>query len=95
MSDTPPIDAELAAFFRDVGQEFSKYPPVRMELPYEPHRRTVDAIAVKATVGGPVMAETADHWVAARGQRILCRPDHPRVDEALPVMVHFHGGGWI
>jgi acetyl esterase/lipase len=95
VSDTSRIDAELAAFFRDVGQELSNYPPVRMELPYEPHRRTLDAIAVKATVGGPVMAETTDRWVVARGQRILCRLYRPRVNEALPVMVHFHGGGWI
>jgi acetyl esterase len=95
VSDTSSIDAELAAFFRDAGQELSKYPPVRMELPYEPHRRTIDAVAVKATVGGPVMAETTDRWVAARGRRILCRLYRPRVDEALPVMVHFHGGGWI
>ena len=84
MSDTSRIDAELSVFLRDVGQEFSKYPPVRMELPYEPHRRTVDAIAVKATVGGPAMAETTDRWVAARGQRILCRLYRPRVDEACP-----------
>ena len=95
MSDTSSIDPELAAFFRDVGQEMAKYPPVRMEVPYEPHRRKLDAIAVTATIGGPVMAETSDRWVAARGRRILCRLHLPRGDDALPVMVHFHGGGWI
>jgi acetyl esterase len=41
------------------------------------------------------MAEMTDHSVAARGRRILCRLYRPRVDETLPVMVHFHGGGWI
>jgi acetyl esterase len=92
MSD---IDPELAAFFRDVGQETSKYPPIRMEVPYEPHRRTLETIALKATSGGPVMAETSDRWVAARGRRIICRLYRPRVDETLPVMVHFHGGGFI
>ena len=95
MSDTSRVDPELAAFFRDVGQEMAKYPPVRMEVPYEPHRQTVDTIALKATIGGPVMAETIDRWVAARGRRILCRLYRPRVNEPLPVMVHFHGGGWI
>jgi acetyl esterase len=93
--DTSRVDPELAAFFRDVGQEMAKYPPVRMEVPYEPHRRTLDAIAIKATTGGPAMAETADRWIAACGRRILCRLYRPRVDATLPVMVHFHGGGWI
>ena len=41
------------------------------------------------------MAETADRWVAARGRRILCRIYRPRTDQVLPVMVHFHGGGWV
>jgi len=95
VSDTSRVDPELAAFFRDVGQEIAKYPPVRMEVPYEPHRRTLDAIALKAAIDGPTMAETTDRWVAARGRRILCRLYRPCVDETLPVMVHFHGGGWI
>jgi acetyl esterase len=50
---------------------------------------------MKAALGGPVMADTSDRWVAASGRRILCRLYQPRVDEALPVMVHFHGGGWL
>src|SRR5277367_3230559 len=66
VSDTSRVDPELAAFFRDVGQEFANYPPVRMEVPYEPHRRTLDTIALKAISGGPVMTETSDRWVTAR-----------------------------
>ena len=70
VSDTSRVDPELAAFFRDTGQEFSNYPPVRMEVPYEPHRRTIDTIALKAALGGPQMAETSDRWIAARGARL-------------------------
>jgi acetyl esterase len=95
VSDTSRVDPELAAFFRDVGQEIAKYPPVRMEVPYEPHRRTINTIALKAAVGGPVMAETTDRWLAARGRHILCRLYRPHLDETLPVLVHFHGGGWL
>jgi acetyl esterase len=95
VSGTSRVDPELAAFFRDGGQEFANYPPVRMEVPYEPHRRTVDTIALKAALGGPVMAETSDLWVAAGGRDIRCRLYRPRIDETLPVMVHFHGGGWL
>ena len=58
MSDTSRVDPKLAAFFRGWRPGMAKYPPVRMEVPYEPHRQTVDAIALKATTGGPVMAET-------------------------------------
>jgi acetyl esterase len=73
----------------------AKYPPVRMEVPYEPHRQNINTVALRATTGGPVMAETADLWIAARGRHILCRLYRPRAGEALPVMVHFHGGGWL
>ncbi len=35
-------------------------------------------------------------WVAARGQRrIYCRVYRPRLDSPLPVLVWFHGGGWV
>jgi acetyl esterase/lipase len=95
VSDTFRIDPELSAFFGAVGQEMAKHPPVRMEVPYEPHRQTVDSVALSAAVGGPVMAETTDRWIAARGRRILCRVYRPHVDECAPVMVHFHGGGWL
>lgn len=95
MSSTSRVDPELAAFFAEVGQEMAKYPAIKMEVPYEPHRRNVDAVALRATTGGPVMAETTDRWVVARGRRILCRVYRPRMNEPLPVMVHFHGGGWI
>ena len=95
MSDTSRVDPELAAFFKDVGEELASFPPVKMELPYEPHRRTLNTVALKAVAGGPVMAETTDRWVAACGRHILCRRYRPRLDEVLPVLVHFHGGGWI
>ena len=71
VSDTSRVDPELAAFFKGVGQELANYPPVNMEVPYEPHRRTLDAVAVGATIGGPVMAETTDRWVVACGRRVL------------------------
>jgi acetyl esterase/lipase len=46
VNNTSRVDAELAAFFRNAGQELANHPPVRM-------------------------------------------------DETLPVMVHFHGGGFL
>jgi acetyl esterase/lipase len=63
-----------------------------MEVPYGPHRRTIDTIALKAALGGPQMAETSDRWITAHGRHIRCRLYRPRINETLPVMVHFHGG---
>jgi acetyl esterase len=95
VSTASQVDPELAAFFRDIGQKFSDHPPVVMEVPYEPHRRTIDTVALGAAAGGPVMAVASDYWVAAHGRHIRCRLYRPRTDETLPVMVHFHGGGWL
>jgi acetyl esterase len=91
----PRLDPEMAAFLAGSAADAAKYPPIKMELPYEPHRRTVELLGATVALGGPVMAETTDHWLMARGRRILCRVYRPRVDEELPLMVHFHGGGWV
>ena len=58
---------EMAAFTAAAEAEAAKYPPVRVELPLEPHRRINDLLGMRTAVGGPEMAETADRWVAARG----------------------------
>jgi acetyl esterase len=95
MSDRDRLDPEMAAFIGAAAAGAASFPPIKMEIPYEPTRRIIDEMALHAAAGGPEMAETTDRWVAARGRRILCRVHRPRAGAALPVMVHFHGGGWI
>ena len=56
----------LSCYGQTMGRSVSDTSRVDPEL-------TLDAVAVKATIGGPVMAETTDRWVVARGRRILCR----------------------
>ena len=85
----------MAAFTAAAEAEAAKYPPVRVEIPLEPHRRVNDLLGLRSAAGGPVMAETVDRWVAARGRRILCRVYRSRTDRPLPVLVYFHGGGWV
>lgn len=95
MADRSHWDPEMAAFTAAGEAEAAKHPPVRVELPLEPHRRVNDLLGLRSASGGPVMAETVDRWVAARGRRILCRVYRPRTDRPLPVLVYFHGGGWV
>jgi len=71
------------------------YPPIRLEMPFQPQRDTNDALALLAAGGGPVMAETTDRWAFARGRRVLCRVHKPETGFPLPVLVYFHGGGWV
>jgi acetyl esterase len=95
MSDRSNWDPEMAAFTAAGEAEAKKYPPIRLEIPLEPHRRVNDALSMRTATGGPALAEVADKWIAARGRRIYCRVYRPRLDRPLPVLVWFHGGGWV
>ncbi len=95
MTDRSRWDPEMAAFTAAAESAAAKYPPIRLEVPLTPHRATNDALNLPYAKGGPAMAETADRWIAARGRRIFCRVYWPRTDRPLPVMVYFHGGGWV
>lgn len=95
MPDGTRLDPEMAAFAAANAAEATKYPPIRLEVPLTPHRATNDALNLPHAAGGPVMAETADRWIAAHGRRIFCRVYRPRMDRPLPVIVYFHGGGWV
>ena len=95
MPDRSHWDPEMAAFTAAAEAAAAKYPPIRLEVPLDPHRATNDALNLPYAKGGPEMAETADRWIAARGRRIFCRVYRPHTDRALPTMVYFHGGGWV
>jgi acetyl esterase len=85
----------MAAFTAEQEKAAAAYPPVRVELPLEPHRRVNDLLGMRTAVGGPGMAETTDRFVNARGRRIFCRVFRPVIDRMLPTLVYFHGGGWV
>jgi acetyl esterase len=95
MPDRSHWDPEMAAFTAAMEAEAAKYPPVRVELPLQPHRKINDRLGMLTAHGGPVMAETTDRFLDARGRRIFCRVYRPVTDQALPTMVYFHGGGWV
>jgi acetyl esterase len=95
MVDRSGWDPEMAAFTEAAEAEAAKHPPVKVEIPLEPHRRINDLLGLRTASGGPVMADTTDRWVAARGRRIFCRVYRPVADRPIPTMVYFHGGGWV
>jgi len=95
MADRSRWDPEMAAFTAKAAAAAANYPPIRLEVPLDPHRATNDALNLPYARGGPEMADTADRWIAAHGRRIFCRVYRPRVDRAAPTMVYFHGGGWV
>lgn len=95
MTDRSRLDPDMRAFLAAQEEAASRYPPVRVELPLDPHRAVNDALGLRIGTGGPALAEVSDRWVAARGRRIFCRLYRPRTDRTLPVLVYFHGGGWV
>src|SRR5690348_8080789 len=86
MSDRSRWDPEMAAFTATAEQAAAKYPAIRLEMPFEPQRAINDALNLPFGAGGPLMADTAERWVAARGRRIFCRVHRPVTSRALPVL---------
>ena len=70
-------------------------PPAVMAEPFDLCRDISERLALDWVSPEPAMADTSDHWVLARGRRVQCRVHRPRTDRALPVLVYFHGGGWV
>jgi acetyl esterase len=95
MSDRSRWDPEMAAFTTEQEKAAAAHPPVKVEVPLAPHRRINDLLGMRTAVGGPVMAETTDRWLAAAGRRIYCRVFRPVTDRLIPTLVYFHGGGWV
>ncbi len=89
------LNPDMQALLAEQAAAAANYPPIRLEVPLDPHRALNDALSMRLAEGGPEMADSADRWVAARGRRIFCRVHRPRTDRALPVLVYFHGGVWV
>ena len=91
--DDPVWDPEMLASHNAYLDAAAKLPAIVLQPPFDPQRAINDALAMTMAEGGPAM-DTADRWVPGRGRRILCRLYRPRPGP-LPVLVYFHGGGWV
>ena len=58
MTDLSRWDPEMLAWQQAAEAIAAKYPPVRLEIPLEPHRLVNDAISLARGGGGADMAET-------------------------------------
>jgi acetyl esterase len=95
MSADDRWDPQMRATQEAAARAAAAYPPIRLEMPFQPQRDTNDALALLTAKGGPAMAETTDRWAFARGRRVLCRVHKPVLKDDLAVLVYFHGGGWV
>jgi acetyl esterase len=88
-------DPQMRAAQEAASLAAAAYPPIRLEMPFQPQRDTNDAFALLTARGGPDMAQTSDRWAFARGRRVLCRVHKPVTVDNLAILVYFHGGGWV
>lgn len=93
--DESAWDPEMLAFQHHYLAAAAKLPPILLQRPFDPQRLINDTLAMTMADGGPSMAETTDRWVFGHGRRILCRLYKPTTAPNLPVMIYFHGGGWV
>ena len=95
MNDDPRWDPEMRAARQAMDAAAAQFPPVQLAEPLDQHRAVNDALQMSWARGGPAMEMTEDLWISARGRRVLCRLHRPRATGVLPVLVWFHGGGWV
>ncbi len=89
------LDPEMRAAQNIRDAAAARVPPVTLGEPWGPSRMINEQLAMVFGEGGPVMAETTEYWLPIRGRRVICRVHKPTLDAALPVLVWFHGGGWV
>jgi len=95
MSDDPRWDPQMRATRQAMDERAAKFPPVEVVEPMDPQRAVNDALALTWARGGPAMASTSEFWIYANGRRVFCRLHRPQASGVLPVLVWFHGGGWV
>jgi acetyl esterase len=91
----PRLDPEMAAFNAMMEARAAALPPIRLEEPFDEPRALTEALNLPLAEGGPMMAESADRWVPARGRRVQCRVHRPNLPGPLPMLLYLHGGGWV
>ncbi|MBI2253698.1 MAG: alpha/beta hydrolase [Proteobacteria bacterium] len=93
--DIKPADAAVAAFIVDSDQVFT---PAYDALPMAEQRRIYDAYWQRYHAERPAGVTVESIQISTPGgecRAILYRPPHRNAAGSLPVVVYFHGGGWM
>nr|WP_314075258.1 alpha/beta hydrolase [uncultured Roseococcus sp.] len=80
---------------RAAGQPPIVFPNPPRSAPFDEQRRLNDEPQLPQAEGGDVMAESRDLLLPIRGRRMQLRFHRPTNDPNLPVLIYFHGGGWV
>ena len=89
------LDPEMRAAKQRMDAAASELQPVTLLPPIDASRAINDRLNLIWAEGGPAMHSTTETWVFARGRRVLCRMHRPNATATLPVLIWFHGGGWV
>lgn len=90
------LNPQMRAARHRMDEAAASLPPVTLELPLDASRAINDQLNLMWAQGGPAMHRSEDRWIALRGRRVLCRLHIPVDSPApLPILVWFHGGGWV
>ncbi len=95
MYDDPRWDAEMRAARLTMDEAAAAFPAVVVAEPLDPVRAVNDSLAMRWAAGGPKMAETREFWIGAHGRRVFCRLHRPAAPGPAPLLIWFHGGGWV
>ncbi len=87
-----PLDPQARAFLDQLAA--MGVPPVHT-LPVAEARRNMEARAAALWGAPEPVANTTDQTIPGPGQPIRVRIYRPAGAEPLPVLVYFHGGGWV
>ncbi|MEM6703535.1 MAG: alpha/beta hydrolase [Acidobacteriota bacterium] len=86
-----PLHPEVQAFLDAQAQ--IEAPPISEQTPEmarEGYRATAEAIGP-----GPEMNSVADRTIAGPAGEIALRIYRPTAEDGLPLLVYYHGGGWV
>ncbi len=89
------LDPEMRAAKQQADNAAATMPPVSLLPPLDASRAINEELLLGLSQGGPTMHSTEELWVNAQGRRVLCRLHRPNANPNLPVIVWFHGGGWV